>query len=151
VSTADFRKQMSFARFECEHIVAEKHGGATAADNLALACPFCNRFKGTDLGSLDPDTGQLTPFFHPRNHQWGDHFRLEGARVVPLTPEGRVTVLISNSTTLIGSLSVNRSSSLACTRKTLGVPISCRFRSLRNITATTPSERLRAHVIFHMH
>jgi hypothetical protein len=85
---------MSFATLECEHIVAEKHGGATAADNLALACPFCNRFKGTDLDSLDPDTGQLTAFFHPRNHQWGDHFRLEGARIVPLTPEGRVTVLI---------------------------------------------------------
>jgi hypothetical protein len=59
-----FPQQMSFATFECEHIVAEKHGGATTADNLALACPFCNRFKGTDLGSLDPDTGQLTPFFH---------------------------------------------------------------------------------------
>src|SRR5262245_4598150 len=56
---------MSFATFECEHIVDEKHGGATAADNLAFAYPFCNRFKGTDLGSLDPDTGQLTPFFHP--------------------------------------------------------------------------------------
>jgi hypothetical protein len=46
------------------------------------------------LGSLDPDTSQLTPFFHPRNHQWVDHFRLEGAHIVPLTPEGRVTVFI---------------------------------------------------------
>ncbi len=33
--------------------------------NLALACPYCNRYKGTDLGSLDPETGQLTPFFNP--------------------------------------------------------------------------------------
>ena len=24
------------------------------AENLALACVFCNRFKGTDLGSLNP-------------------------------------------------------------------------------------------------
>jgi hypothetical protein len=61
---------MSFATFECEHIVAEKHSGATTADNLALACPFCNRFKGTDLGSLDPQTNLLTPFFHPRKHHW---------------------------------------------------------------------------------
>jgi hypothetical protein len=89
-----FPQQLSFATFEYEHIVAEKHGGATTADNLALSCPFCNRFKGTDLGSLDPDTGQLTPFFHPRNHQWVDHFRLEGARIISLTPEGRVTVFI---------------------------------------------------------
>lgn len=51
--------------FEFEHVVSEKHGGATTADNLALACPYCNRFKGTDLGSLDPETGQLTPFFNP--------------------------------------------------------------------------------------
>lgn len=45
--------------FEVEHIVAEKHGGATAADNLALACAYCNRFKGSDPGSFDPETGQL--------------------------------------------------------------------------------------------
>jgi hypothetical protein len=34
-----FPEQMAFATFECEHIVAEKHGGATTADNLALAVP----------------------------------------------------------------------------------------------------------------
>jgi hypothetical protein len=77
-----------------EHIVAEKHGGATNEDNLALACPYCNRFKGTDLGSIDPETGQLTPFFNPRTQQWEEHFRLEGPRILPLTPEGRVTVAI---------------------------------------------------------
>ncbi len=80
--------------FEVEHIVAEKHGGATEEDNLALACPYCNRFKGTDLGSIDPETGQLTPFFNPRTQQWEEHFHLEGARILPFTPEGRVTVTI---------------------------------------------------------
>ena len=89
-----YPQDMSFLAFEVEHIIAEKHGGATTADNLALACPYCNRFKGTDLGSLDPETGQLTPFFNPRTQRWADHFRLDGARVVPLTPEGRVTVAI---------------------------------------------------------
>ncbi len=84
----------SFLAFEVERIIAEKHGGATTADNLALACPYCNRFKGTDLGSLDPETGQLTPFFNPRTQRWDDHFRYEGAYIVPLTPEGRVTVAI---------------------------------------------------------
>jgi len=84
----------SFLSFEIEHVVAEKHGGAAMLDNLALACPYCNRHKGTDLGSLDPETGQLTPFFNPRTQSWADHFRLEGAAIVPLTPEGRVTIAI---------------------------------------------------------
>jgi hypothetical protein len=30
--------------------------------------------------------------FHPRKDQWGDHFSLEGARIVGLTPTGRATV-----------------------------------------------------------
>jgi hypothetical protein len=89
-----YPEEMSFLAFEVEHIVAEKHGGATTVDNLALACPYCNRFKGTDLGSLDPETGQLTPFFNPRTQRWDEHFRFDGARIVPLTPEGRVTVAI---------------------------------------------------------
>lgn len=86
--------EASLLTFEMEHIVAEKHGGTTALDNLALACPYCNRFKGTDLGSLDPETGQLTSFFNPRTQRWSDHFRLEGAQIVPLTPEGRATASI---------------------------------------------------------
>jgi hypothetical protein len=84
----------SFLTFEVEHYIAEKHGGETVAENLALACPYCNDFKGTDLGSLDPEDGRLTPFFNPRADHWEAHFRLEGAEIVPLTPEGRVTVKI---------------------------------------------------------
>ena len=84
----------SLFAFEMEHIVAEKHGGATSLDNMALACPYCNRYKGTDLGSLDPETGLLTPFFNPRTQAWGDHFRLEDAQLIPLTAEARVTVAI---------------------------------------------------------
>ncbi len=86
--------EASLLTFEMEHIVAEKHGGLTTLDNLALACPYCNRFKGTDLGSLDPETGQLTPFYNPRTQRWADHFRLDGGQIVPLTPEARVTVAI---------------------------------------------------------
>jgi hypothetical protein len=89
-----YPQDMSFLSFQIEHIVAEKHGGQTTLDNLALSCPFCNRFKGSDLGSLDPETGQLTPFFHPRRQTWKHHFRLQGALIVPQSPEGRVTVVI---------------------------------------------------------
>jgi glutaredoxin len=80
--------------FEMEHIVAEKHGGQTSLENLALACPYCNRAKGTDLGSIDPQTNQLTPFFNPRTQEWREHFQLVSAAIVPLTAEGRVTALI---------------------------------------------------------
>lgn len=89
-----FPQAFAYLTFEVEHIVAEKHGGATVADNLALACAYCNRFKGSDPGSFDPQTGQLVPFYDPRRQQWADHFRIEGARIVPLTPEGRVTAAI---------------------------------------------------------
>lgn len=78
-----FPQILSFLAFEVEHVVAEKHGGPTAPDNLAWACPFCNRFKGSDLGSLDPETGRLTPFFNPRTQPWADH---PSPTVRPLTP-----------------------------------------------------------------
>lgn len=89
-----YPQEASFLAFEVEHIVAEKHGGATTADNLSLSCPYCNRFKGADLGSLDPETGKLTSFFNPRTQHWADHFRLHGALIVALSSEGRVTVAI---------------------------------------------------------
>jgi hypothetical protein len=80
--------------FEVEHIIAEKHGGATTLANLALACPFCNRAKGSDLASIDSETGALTPFFNPRTQEWSDHFSLDGPRIEPRTPVGRVTITI---------------------------------------------------------
>jgi hypothetical protein len=89
-----YPQQAAMFSFEMEHVIAEKHGGTTTADNLALACPYCNRVKGSDLGSLDPETGQLTPFFNPRIDVWQEHFLLEDGYIKPLTPQGRVTVFI---------------------------------------------------------
>ena len=90
-----FPQEAAFLTFEVDHIISEKHGGATTAENLALACVFCNSFKGSDLGSLDPQGGQLTAFFNPRTQLWSDHFAIEAdGRLQPLTPHGRVTVAI---------------------------------------------------------
>jgi hypothetical protein len=80
--------------FELDHIIAEKHGGATDADNLCVACYRCNSFKGSDIASADPETGKATFLFHPRKQYWKDHFRLVDAVIEPLTPEGRVTVFL---------------------------------------------------------
>jgi hypothetical protein len=79
---------------EPDHIVPIQHGGQAEADNLALACLRCNRRKGPNIGSLDPETGALVPFFNPRWQKWQEHFQIEGALIQPLTPEGRVTVKI---------------------------------------------------------
>lgn len=79
---------------EVDHIIARKHGGATTADNLALACYYCNRYKGTDVGSFDPETGKFILLFNPRTQTWDDHFALDREYIVPITPEGRVTVAL---------------------------------------------------------
>ncbi|HEY6328157.1 MAG TPA: HNH endonuclease signature motif containing protein [Blastocatellia bacterium] len=84
----------TFLGCSVDHIVSVKHGGPTEVDNLAYACLFCNRHKGTDLGSLLQETGDLIKFFNPRTDKWPDHFRLEGAIIQPLTSVGEVTARI---------------------------------------------------------
>lgn len=79
---------------EPDHIISRKHQGSTIAENLAYACFACNRAKGSDIASIDPSTGALTPLFNPRLHVWTEHFRFNGAVIAPLTPVGRVTVLL---------------------------------------------------------
>lgn len=85
---------VAFHQHEPDHIVPRQHGGQTQADNLALACLRCNRFKGPNVGSFDPLTGVLVPFFNPRTQAWADHFVLEDSVIRPLTPAARVTVRI---------------------------------------------------------
>jgi len=84
----------SFFPFEVDHIISEKHGGETVPENLCLSCPDCNAHKGSDIGSIDRETDRLTPLFNPRQQAWEEHFRLDGASIQPLTPEGRVTVTL---------------------------------------------------------
>jgi hypothetical protein len=80
--------------YEIDHIIAEKHGGTSVSDNLCYSCYLCNGYKGSDIASLDPLTGDLTALFHPRRHVWSGHFSLTDGLIEPLTPEGRVTARI---------------------------------------------------------
>ena len=80
--------------FQIDHIISVKHGGATTPDNLAYACIFCNLQKGTDLGSINWQTGELVRFFNPRRDFWGEHFQLNEAVIQPLTDIGEVTTRI---------------------------------------------------------
>jgi 5-methylcytosine-specific restriction endonuclease McrA len=50
---------------EVDHVIAEKHRGKTALENLCLSCYDCNRFKGSDICSLDPEDETLTRLFNP--------------------------------------------------------------------------------------
>lgn len=81
-------------RHEPDHIISIQHGGLTIESNLALACLRCNRNKGPNIGSLDPITNQLHPFFNPRTQNWSEHFIFDDARIVALTAEARVTLKI---------------------------------------------------------
>jgi len=77
--------------FHVEHIIARKHRGEDAPDNLAWACIFCNLYKGPNLASFDPNSGELTRLFHPRRDRWEEHFRMDETRIVGLTAIGRTT------------------------------------------------------------
>lgn len=85
-------ERFAFARHEIDHIVAVKHGGKTASDNLVLSCTLCNKLKGSDISTIDSATGLMAPLFHPCRDHWPDHFRLDGARIDPRTATGRATV-----------------------------------------------------------
>ena len=59
-------QELAASTHQVDHVIAEKHGGQTSLENLALSCTVCNRRKGSDISSLDPVTGALVPLFHPR-------------------------------------------------------------------------------------
>lgn len=79
---------------EPDHVIAVKHGGPTALANLALACLDCNRFKGSDIASLDPETSALTPLFNPRSDAWAEHFSAVGGLLVAKTAIARTTLAL---------------------------------------------------------
>lgn len=76
---------------EVDHIISEKHGGATEGGNLAYACAFCNRAKGSDIGSILQSTGVFVRFFNPRLDRWAEHFTLDGVAISALSDIGNVT------------------------------------------------------------
>lgn len=78
--------------FHVEHIIARRHAGSDDVENLAWACLFCNLYKGPNLASFDPDTGELTRLFHPRKDKWDEHFRLDQAKIIGTSSVGRTTV-----------------------------------------------------------
>lgn len=81
-----------FIPHQIDHVIAQKHGGDSTLNNLAYSCALCNKRKGSDLASVDPETDQVIRLFHPRRDVWAEHFRLDDARIEPLTAIGRTTI-----------------------------------------------------------
>ena len=77
---------------EADHVIAEQHGGRTNETNLAVACFQCNKLKGPNLSAVDLVTGGIELLFHPRLHEWREHFVFIGPRIETLTPRGRATL-----------------------------------------------------------
>ena len=84
----------AYFKHQVEHIISRKHGGSSALYNLALACVFCNRHKGSDIASVKPQTAELIRFYNPRIMRWREHFSLNAVVIQPLSDIGEATVRI---------------------------------------------------------
>ena len=82
------------ARLEVEHIVPLAQGGNNDEENLWLACPLCNRYKGDRIAAIDPVSGEAVQLFNPRKQDWFEHFQWseDGIRGIGRTAVGRATV-----------------------------------------------------------
>jgi hypothetical protein len=82
--------------FQIDHIIAEKHGGQTHPNNLALSCYYCNSFKGPNIAGIDPDGDPeiAVQLFHPRKQLWPEHFKWKGAVLMGSSPDGRATISV---------------------------------------------------------
>lgn len=83
---------MSQFAFHVEHILAQQHLQDDSLENLALACPDCNRHKGPNLATVDPANRQIIRLFHPRLDSWTDHFEFRGAILHGLSDVGQATI-----------------------------------------------------------
>ena len=59
---------------QIDHIISRKHGGSSGIGNLAYACILCNRYKGTDIASIDR-SGRPIRLFDPQAGLMGRTFQ----------------------------------------------------------------------------
>lgn len=87
-----------FITFHVEHIIASQHVDEADDDpaGLAYACDRCNAFKGPNLSSIDPQTGNKVDVFNPRTDAWSDHFAVSDGIIVGLSSIGRATARLLN-------------------------------------------------------
>lgn len=88
------READTFYGCQIDHIIAEKHHGSTIESYSALTCAYCNRYKGTDIGSIAKSTGEYVRFYNPRTDNWLEHFCIVRFEILPLTPIGETFSMI---------------------------------------------------------
>jgi hypothetical protein len=77
-----------------DHIIARQHQDPASEENLALACFFCNSYKGPNIAAINPYTGRMVRLFNPRKDRWNRHFVWDGPILVGRTHTGRVTIAL---------------------------------------------------------
>jgi hypothetical protein len=82
----------SFLRFHIDHVVAVKHGGTNAPENLALACSQCNHHKGSDLSTTLTSNKDIAILYNPREDAWEAHFFVRDGSLHSNTRAGLATI-----------------------------------------------------------
>jgi hypothetical protein len=77
-----------------DHIIPVSLGGETVVNNLALACPLCNRYKGSAVRGMDVISGRSVRLYHPNRQIWRRHFGWspDNMTIIGRTASGRATV-----------------------------------------------------------
>ena len=93
-------QHLVMGKLEIEHIVPRARGGSDEESNLWLSCSLCNRYKGAQTESRDPETNEIVRLYNPRTDDWHQHFAWlsEGVKVTGRTPIGRQASSPSTST-----------------------------------------------------
>lgn len=84
----------SLFTFEIDHVIPKKHDGLAVPENLALACWYCNSFKGSEIAGINPLTGKLVRLFNPRKHSWKRCFAWRGPLLVGRNLTGKITIQV---------------------------------------------------------
>jgi 5-methylcytosine-specific restriction endonuclease McrA len=82
---------------QVEHIISLKHSGLSNPENLAYSCVYCNRFKGSDIGSVSVRTRELIRFYNPRTDSWLEHSRSKKVLLNRLPTSGKRPFAFFNS------------------------------------------------------
>jgi len=87
-------QEISGAPMNIEHIIPLARSGSSRANNLCLACAWCNSYKWAKTSGIDPQSKVDVALFHPRQQKWQEHFQWskDGIYIIGLTAVGRATV-----------------------------------------------------------
>jgi HNH endonuclease len=98
--------EAAFFPHEVDHVIAEKHGGATYIENLTFACWRCKRHKGTaggESGHRDNLLDRLMECIDPKGWRMTGS-RLNNSALKPMSKRRRSHQALQSSTLLYSAL-----------------------------------------------